>query len=55
MKKFTNENDVVLTMTEQELGILKLLVITGIRKKMRIDFWTEEQKNKFKELYNQMI
>ena len=40
MKKFTNENDVVLTMTDRELRILKILVTSGIIKKMEENFWS---------------
>ena len=54
MKKFKNEKDVVLTMTDRELGMLKLLVISGLRKMGRKKFY-EDRIEEFREIYIQLV
>ena len=54
MKKFKNGEDVVLTMTERENRLMKMLVTSGIIRYMGEEFWNDNQIEEFNKLRDQM-
>lgn len=52
MKKFTNGEDVVLTMTERELTMMKMLITSGIIKRKQSYCESVEQIDEYNKLRN---